>query len=287
MTEELKIRIIYILVMIASVIVYFCISGALAKSFNKTPDDPSYSANKSRGLANFLKNITITAVAAAVLIMGLKLIVKVHDDSAAREEAIIAEYEALNENNVDPETGKTILTQAFLMKEYKLYAAKERGWANYESLIYKGVFLLLLFSLGGASCVGYAFLFYRQKKKIHILSIVFSVLLIPTVIMGFRVIDNKLVSKDLPDPAKAKVTAREVTVKSRHEDVHHDDENGDSSTYYLTIDYGDGNGPVRRKVGYAWYSDAEKPGTYLIGQAEVNGSIIDFQLYSMEKFEAE
>ena len=37
MTEELKIRIIYILVLIASVIVYFCISGALAKSFNKKP----------------------------------------------------------------------------------------------------------------------------------------------------------------------------------------------------------------------------------------------------------
>ena len=117
MTEELKIRIIYILVMIVPVIVYFCIGSVLIKSFNKTPDDPSYTEKKKgRGLVNVLKSLAVTAVAFGVVILGLKLLVKMHDDSAAREQAVIAEYEALNENNVDPANGKTIITQAFLMK---------------------------------------------------------------------------------------------------------------------------------------------------------------------------
>lgn len=288
MSEEMKIRIIYILVMIVPVIVYFCIGSVLIKSFNKTPDDPSYTEKKKgRGLVNVLKKLAVTVVAFGVVILGLKLLVKMHDDSTAKEQAVIAEYEALNENNVDPANGKTILTQAFLMKEYKLYSLNEHGWAKYESTIYKGVFLLLLFSLGGESCIGYAILFYHQKKKINILSIVASVLLIPTVIYGFRVIDNKVVSKGLPDPAKAKVTVRSVTVKSRHEDVRHDEETGDSYKYYVTIDYGDGSGPVKRKVGYDWYSTAEEPGTYLIGQAEENGNVIEFKLYSMKEYETE
>lgn len=148
------------------------------------------------------------------------------------------------------------------------------------------LFLLLLFALGGESCIGYAILFCSQKKKINILSIAASILLIPTVIIGFWVIDNKVASKGLPDPAKAKVTVRSVTVKSRHEDVRHDDEDDDSYKYYLTIDYGDGSVPVKKKVGYDWYSTAEKPGTYLIGQAEENGNVIEFKLYSLKEYEA-
>ena len=129
--------------------------------------------------------------------------------------------------------------------------------------------------------------FICRKKKISILSIVSSVLLIPTVIIGFWIIDNKVVSKGLPDPSEAKVTVREVTVKSRREDVTHDEETGDTSRYYVTIDYGDGSGPVKKRVGYDWYSTAEEPGTYLIGQAEQNGNVIEFKLYSLKEYQAE
>lgn len=129
--------------------------------------------------------------------------------------------------------------------------------------------------------------FICRKKKNSILSIVSSVLLIPTVIIGFWIIDNKVVSKGLPDPSEAKVTVREVTVKSRREDVTHDEETGDTSRYYVTIDYGDGNGPVKKRVGYDWYSTAEEPGIYLIGQAEQNGNVIEFKFYSLKEYKAE
>lgn len=62
---------------------------------------------------------------------------------------------------------------------------------------------------------------------------------------------------------------------------------GDTSKYYITIDYGDGNGPVTRKVDYSFYYVAEDPGTYLMGQAVERGNRFDFKLYSMKEYEEE
>ena len=286
MTGDLKLKIIYALIIILLIGIDYFFYKAVHTAFNRTPDDPSFTEKHSNHFVGILKKMAVSVLAVAVVVAGVFIIVKMEEASETDEQNIIAEYEALNEDNVDPENGKTILTQAFLMKEYKLYYANSHGWNNFESTIYKGLFLIFLFIAGGPSCIYYAIRFFRQKKKVNILSIVASVLLIPTVYFGFLMVD-KLVTDNSPDPARARVTVSEVTITSRREDVYHDEESGDTSKYYITIDYGDGNGPVTRKVDYSFYYVAEDPGTYLMGQAVERGNRFDFKLYSMKEYEEE
>ena len=162
------------LVIIVPLIIYGnIIIKILKKSFDKTPDAPSFTEKPGSAIA--LKNLTVTA--------------NLGGNSEARQQEIIAEYDALKEDNVNPETGKTILTQAFLMKEYKLYFAEDQERVNFWLMICEVMLIFSLFFTGG-ECITHAILFARQKKKLSLLSIIAAILLVPITIIGLK-IDEK------------------------------------------------------------------------------------------------
>lgn len=150
----------------------------------------------------------------------------------------------------------------------------------------KVIFITLLITAGGLSCIEYMIEFVLQKKKIHIPSILAVLLLIPTIMFVFSAIDKDSGPKPLPDPDMARVFVSTVTVTSRRT-VEHRGDDSEWYSYYVTVDYGDGKGPVSIEVDGYMYDTAEEPGTYLMGRAEEDGLICDFQIYSPEEYEEE
>lgn len=285
--EGIKRLITCMLVIIVPLIIYgSIISKILMKSFDKTPDAPSFTEKPGNAIA--LKNLTKLADVVLFIVLVLCSINIVTQNlggnSEDRQQAIIAEYDALNEDNVDPETGKTILTQAFLMKEYKLYYAEDQEWVNMRLMIYK-VMLIFSFFFTGGECIKYAILFGRQKKKLNLLSIIAAILLIPITIIGLKIDEKAFEPLRIPAPENAKITAIDVTVTERHIDTHHDDESGDSEDYYITVDYGDGSAPVTRRVSLTMYDIAKGGDHFLMGQAGENGKTVDFELFPSDKYE--
>ena len=278
-----------VLVIIVPLFIYGgIISRILKKSFYKTPDSPSFTEKPESGIA--LKNLTklADAVLFIVLILCSVSIVtqNLGGNSEDRRQEIVAEYDALNEDNVNPETGKTILTQAFLMKEYKLYFAEDQEWVNIRLMIYEVAFILSFYFTGG-ECISYAILFSRQKKKLNLLSILAAFLLVPIAIIGLKIDEKAFEPLRIPIPENARVSAIEVTVTERHINTRHDDETGDSERYFITVDYGDGNAPVTREVSLTMFDIAKEDGRFLMGQAGENGNKVDFELFPLDEYEKE
>lgn len=278
-----------VLVIIVPLFIYSgIISKILKKSFNKTPDAPSFTEKPESGIT--LKNLTKLADVVLFIVLILLSINIVTQNfggnSEARLQEIVAEYNALNEDNVNPETGKTILTQAFLMKEYKLYFAEDQEWVNLWLMICEVMLILSLFFTGG-ECIRYAILFARQKKKLSLLSIIASLFLVPITIIGLKIDEKAFEPLRIPIPENARVSAIDVTVTERHINTYHDDEAGDSERYFITVDYGDGNAPVTREVSLTMFDIAEEDGRFLMGQAGGNGKKVDFELFPLDKYEKE
>lgn len=286
MPEELRENLILILVVFVPIFAYLIISRLLSRSFKKTPDNPLF-PEKSTGnvIIRIIKRAPITLIVVVLALViashNREWIAKGFDDHEARRETIMAEYEELNEDNVDPESGKTILTQAYLRRDYKLYVSSEQSGSDFASTIYEMVFISAVFIAGGWTCIAYVIAFFLYKKKVSIVSIAATLLLIPTIIAGVRIIEHNFGTVHLPDPDNAKVSAVPVTISSRRDELHRgDEETSDSYSYYITIDYGDGNGLISKEVDYSMYNTAEEPGIYYMGQAEENGSVCEFELYS-------
>ena len=276
-----------ILVIIVPLLFYGNIIIRILKhSFNKTPDSPTFTEKPENSIA--LKNLTKLAdvvLFIVLIVISVNIITEnLGGNSEARQQEIIAEYEALKEDNINPETGKTILTQAFLMKEYKLYFAEDQERVNFW-LIFCEVMLIFSFFFTGGECITYAILFGRQKKKLNLLSIIAAVLLVPIIITGLKIDEKAFEPFRIPLPENAKITAIDVTVTERYIDTHHDDENGYSEDYYITVDYGDGSAPVTRRVSLTMYDIAKGGDHFLMGQAGENGKTVDFELFPLDKYE--
>jgi len=286
MPEELRENLILILVVFVPILAYLIISRVLGKSFKKTPDNPLFPENSCGSIViRIIKRAPITLIvvvlAYVIAAHNRDWIAKGFNDNDARREAIFAEYDELNEDNVDPESGKRILTQAYLRRDYKLYVSSEQSGSDFASTIYEMVFISAVFIAGGWSCIAYIIGFLLYKKKVSILSIGATLLLIPTIIAGVRIIEDNFGTVSLPNPDNAVISAVPVTISSRRDVLHRgDEETSDSYSYYITIDYGDGNGPISKEVDYSMYNTAEEPGIYYMGQAEENGSVCEFELYS-------
>lgn len=292
MFEGMNTSILFILVFGIPIFGYIFIGKILAKSFNNTPDAPSYlEKSPPNFFVRFLKSILRIAIVIAVAVVIPHLQIGVFSDlmrfDNPEEQKIIDEYEELKENNIDPENGKTILTPAFLLKDYKIYYLGEQRGSDFATKMSKGIFIVLLITAGGTSGISYLFLFYKQKKKISILSILATLLLIPTITIAFRIIDNDIWGVKVPAPESAKISVVDVTINSRSEEVVHNEESSDSYYYYISIDYGDGKGPVSKETSYGIYYTAEMPGAYLMGQVDDNGNRIDFILYPTSEYEKE
>ena len=265
---RIKCLIICLLVIIVPLIIYgSIIIKILKKSFDKTPDAPSFTEKPGSAIA--LKNLTKLADVVffiVLIVISINIVTaNLGGNSEARQQEIIAEYDALKEDNVNPETGKTILTQAFLMKEYKLYFAEDQERVNFWLMICE---VMLIFSL-----------FFS------LLSIIAAILLVPITIIGLKIDEKAFEPFRIPLPENAKISAIEVTVTKRYIDTHYDDENGYSEDYYITVDYGDGSAPVTRRVSLTMYDIAKGGDHFLMGQAGENGKTVDFELFPLDKYE--
>ncbi|MBP5670178.1 MAG: hypothetical protein J6X14_07725, partial [Lachnospiraceae bacterium] len=229
---------------------------------------------KEKGKKNILLTLLKIPVRLALMVVVIVAMIEIparflsniEDKKVAKEQAIMAEYEASNDINLNKETRRRILTQAYLRKEYKLDCLYEEDGNNLGRILFKCLLVFVLFIAGGADCVISVYSFYRWKKKISFLSIFGTILLIPIIVIGFKIIDDCNQVSDRPNPETAKLSAIVVTVTGRREDVHHDEDNGDTSTYFIYIDYGDGKGPVTREVGQFTYDTADvTPDTYYMG----------------------
>ena len=284
---RIKCLIICLLVIIVPLIIYgSIIIKILKKSFDKTPDAPSFTEKPGSAIA--LKNLTKLADVVffiVLIVISINIVTaNLGGNSEARQQEIIAEYDALKEDNVNPETGKTILTQAFLMKEYKLYFAEDQERVNFWLMICEVMLIFSLFFTGG-ECITHAILFARQKKKLSLLSIIAAILLVPITIIGLKIDEKAFEPFRIPVPENAKITAIDVTVTERYIDTHHDEENGYSEDYFITVDYGDGNASVTREVSLTMYDIAKDGDHFLMGQAGENGKTVDFELFPLDKYE--
>ncbi len=295
LTDPIQRNIVLLLVFIVPLFLYLIISRILNKIFKKTPDDPLF-PEKEKGKNNILLTLLKIPLRLALMVVVIVAMIEIparflsnnEDKKVAKEQAIMAEYEASNDINLNKETRRRILTQAYLRKEYKLDCLYEEDANNLGRTLFKCLLVFVLFIAGGADCVISVYSFYRWKKKISFLSIFGTILLIPIIVIGFKIIDDCNQVGDRPNPETAKVSAIVVTVTGRREDVHHDEDNGDTSKYFIYVDYGDGKGPVTREVGQFTYDTADvTPDTYYMGRAEENGKIYDFHLYPRTEYELE
>lgn len=104
---RIKCLIICLLVIIVPLIIYgSIIIKILKKSFNKTPDSPSFTDKPGSAIA--LKNLTKLADVVffiVLIIISINIVTaNLGGNSEARRQEIIAEYDALKEDNVNPET---------------------------------------------------------------------------------------------------------------------------------------------------------------------------------------
>ena len=112
-----------------------------------------------------------------------------------------------------------------------------------------------------------------------------AILLVPITIIGLKIDEKAFEPFRIPVPEHAKITAIDVTVTERYIDTHHDDENGYSEDYFITVDYGDGNASVTREVSLTMYDIAKDGDHFLMGQAGENGKTVDFELFPLDKYE--
>lgn len=290
MSEAGRNTLIFVITFLVSIFAYMGLKKALHRSFKNMPDATSYTEKKNpSGIFRTVKAVGMLVLICLFLRYALPALSNFLEDRSERaseqRQEVIDEYEALGEDNVDPETGRMALTENYLMKDYKLYVIKNKGRERTSIAMYMILFVFVVLYAGGAACIEAPFRFYIQKKKIPVLSVVAPLLLIPTFFFGYKILRTTTDAPHLSDPKDVKVYATPVTIVSRRENTVHDDEDGDRTTYFITIDYGDGKGAIEKKVDGYMYFDAELPGDYLMGQYEEDGKVYDFQLYTCLEYE--
>ena len=127
LTDPIQRNIVLLLVFIVPLFLYLIISRILNKIFKKTPDDPLF-PEKEKGKKNILLNLLKIPIRLALMVVVIVAMIEIparflsnnEDKKVAKEQAIMAEYEASNDINLNKETRRRILTQAYLRKEYKL-----------------------------------------------------------------------------------------------------------------------------------------------------------------------
>ena len=227
--------------------------------------------------------ITAVICIADLAVGGLLIYNAVKDSSKKLEkekERIEAEYRELGEDNIDPETGKTIITKNLLAKDYKkFYAARKSGSALFKSVVLIGgiAVAVIAITLSASDMV----MGISKGRGIKLRSIISVVILIP-VLIGGSIVFRKLIARNMPpEPGQETIKLYQINVLNRKtEEKTTTDSDGDTHTstvYYLVID--DNGTRMNHEVPSDIYNDAERPGIYLLVQAEGNNKVFDVTIY--------
>lgn len=276
-----------------SVIVVLKLVESLDKAVQK--EQEAHPKPKKMPFWNKIPSWVITVVLLLTIYLflakGLGFIVNQYKVREAKQEAKIQQieddYEALDEDNIDEATGKKILTQEFLKKEYKIFYMEtevEDGWMYKIGIIA----LFLIFGFGIFKTVhffiGSLYKKYRSTVK-PIIFLVIQVVLLIGCIYAFQWFN----SIDMP-PAPDKVGSIEVyAVTASKDSYEHETEDGTEVEYYVYIDFGDGNGTVtyRKKKLRHLYRTIGEPGRYYLARAKAPGKICDFMCFADDRYISE
>jgi len=242
---------------------------------------------KKKLLSSIISIISTLACAAAIIaiaLFGEKIIQDLNKNTEKQQQNIEAEYEELHEDNFDEETGKKILTEKFLQKEYRSYYVGEKAKSKVTSYIFVLIFLAAI----GLYLVVSIFQLLSDlahKRKTKISSIVIPILLVPLVFIGTHYL-NKLFGRRLPpDPDSVTFTSSSYNFlysEMRTKMASLDDEE-DETFYYLM--YANDGKLEALSVNSRVYGAFTDPGMYYLVQAESNGKKIDLLIYPMSEYE--
>ncbi len=216
--------------------------------------------------------------------------VKVLKDAGAKTEKlrqdIETEYQELHDDNYDEETGKKILTEEFLKKEYRLYYVGEKESSKTFVTIVT-LMILGFIAVYMTSAVVTMLIDISRGRKPKIISLVVSIILIPVILVGMHYF-QKLINRKLPpepDAVAFKAYPYHFVNEKTHTETKHNDDGPDDTitTYYLVYEH---EGEEKsRKVSSRIHSAYKSPGMYYLYQAEGDGRQIDFMIYPMSEYE--
>lgn len=227
--------------------------------------------------------ITAVICIAALAIGGLLIYNAVKDSSKKLEkekERIEAEYQELGEDNIDHETGKTIITKNLLAKDYKkFYATRKSGSALFKSIVLIGgiaVAVIAITMSASDTVMGIS-----KGRGIKLRSIITVVILIPVLIAG-SIVFRKMIARNMPpEPGQETIKLYQINVLNRKtEEKTTTDSDGDTHTstvYYLVYD--DNGTRKNHEVTSDIYNAAERPGIYLLVQVEGSNKVFDVTIY--------
>ena len=283
---------VVLLGIIISVIIVLTLINSMDKQMLKEQEEhPKTKPSLRERIPGWVFTVAFLLAMYLFFTRGLGFIVDQYNVREGKEEAKIQQieddYEALNEDNFDEASGKTILTQKFLEKEYKLFyleTEKEDGWMLKIGVI--ALFLICGYGILAAAQNFFGSLFkkYRSTVKAIIYLLIPAALLIVGV-YAFQKINTREMPPSPKDVSSFEVFA--VTARKR-EDVYESD--GDEETRrYVYIDFGDGNGEVtyrKNKIRHL-FQTIDEPGRYYLARAKSSGKDCDFMCFPEGEYIAE
>jgi hypothetical protein len=274
---------------LVGIIVLFKLSDAMNNQKKKeTAETKTPFWNK---IPRWVYTIIVILVFYLFMTKGLRFIVNKMNDRDAKQEAKIeqieADYEDLHEDNFDETTGKTILTQEFLKKEYRIF---------HEEIQQETGFMMKIGIIGLFLIIGCAIIFAVQniigtlykKDRSMVKSLIF--LLIPTALLVAGIITSKMAySYEMPLSPKKVETIEVYAVTARKYEYEHETEDSTDIEHYVYIDFGDGNGEVRytKKNLNHLFRTIDEPGRYYLARAVANGKTCDFMCFAEDKYISE
>ena len=235
--------------------------------------------------------ISLIASAVAIILIfnfGVKILKDSGDNLKKERQKIEAEYEELHEDNFDEETGKKILTDRFLDKEYRsYYLGKKASNKSFVAIVTLMIFgFMAIYLISGIVMM---IIDLARGRKAKIASVIVSIVLIPCIIVGMHYF-NKLIDRKLPpnpDNATYQAYPYNVIAVQEHKEVrHHDDEPDETITTYKLLYEVDGQRKSRDASGRI-HTDFKKPGMYYLIQVEGDGKLVDFTIYPCEEYEVQ
>jgi hypothetical protein len=242
---------------------------------------------KNRLISSIISIIATLAFAAAIIaiaLFGVKIVQDLDKNTDKERQNIETEYEELHEDNFDEETGKKILTEKFLEKEYRSYYIGEKA-NNRKNSSVMVIFVLGAIGLYLAVSIFMLLSDLAHKRKTKISSIVIPILLVPLVFIGTHYL-NKLSGRRLPpDPDSVTFTTSSYNFlySEMRTKVAGIDEEEDETFYYLM--YANDGKLEALSVNSRVYGAFTDPGMYYLVQAESNGKKIDLMIYPMSEYE--
>ena len=236
--------------------------------------------NRNR-LVSIITPIVVVLLMIAAFFAGVRLLKNSDAKLDKEREKIEAEYEALHEKNVDEATGKKILTEKFLEKEYhSFYLGHKEGQRVFKIIIV--AFSLIVVAICAIYALIQVFSALRRGNSPNILKIILYVAPIPIVLILMVYITRGLTGSMPPKPEDAKITVYPIRIVDKNESVSYDDDGDKHTTYYIYIDYG--TKTDKRMVTKSMYDEADKKGIYYLIQAEGGDKVYDVDLYSTERY---